>query len=144
MAQLTGPDAKFLRDARAGHLATVSPSGQPHVIPVCFVFDGLSVYSALDRKPKSAPVASLRRVKNILANPKVSLVVDHYEEEWSQLRYVLLLGAAELLTGGDEWAAALEMLRDKYPQYRDMDLTVSPVIKITPERFVSWSYTPVE
>ncbi len=142
MAHLNGPDAEFLQDARIGHLASVNSAGQPHVIPVCFAFDGRTVYSVLDRKPKSAPVVRLRRVKNILANPKVSLVVDHYEEDWARLRYVLLLGAAELLTEGDEWAASLELLREKYPQYQEMDLADSPVIKITPERLVGWSFTP--
>ena len=144
MTRPNSPDAEFLRYARIGHLASVNPAGQPHVIPVCFAFDGRTVYSVLDRKPKSAPVTRLRRVKNILANPKVSLVVDHYEEDWARLRYVLLLGAAELLTEGDEWAASLGLLREKYPQYREMDLAGSPVIKITPERFVCWSFTPGE
>ena len=142
MAELAEPHASFFRAARTAHLATADEDGQPHVVPVCFAFDGHSVYSLLDRKPKSVPVARLRRVRNIAANPKVSLVVDHYEEEWSHLRYVLVLGRAELLTEGDELAKALELLREKYTQYRTMDLADSPVIKIVPERFVPWSFLP--
>ena len=116
--------------------------GQPHVIPVCFVFDGEAIYTVLDAKPKSTPLRQLRRVRNILANPQVSLVVDHYEEDWSRLRYVLALGVAGLLEEGEEWARAIVMLREKYPQYQGMDLDESPVIKITPVRFVPWGSQP--
>jgi PPOX class probable F420-dependent enzyme len=142
VVELAEPHASFLRAARTAYLATAGEDGQPHVIPICFVFDGRSVYSVLDRKPKNVPAAQLRRVRNISANPKVSLVVDHYDEEWSRLRYVLVFGRAELLTEGDELVRALELLREKYAQYREMDLTGSPVIKIAPERFVPWSFQP--
>ena len=142
MVELAEPHASFLRAARTAHLATADEDGQPHVIPICFAFDGRSIYSVLDRKPKNVPAAQLRRVRNILANPKVSLVVDHYEEEWSHLRYVLVFGHAELLTEGDELARAMDLLREKYTQYRDMDLVGSPAIKIVPERFVPWSFQP--
>ena len=60
--------------------------GQPHVIPICFAFDGEAIYSVLDAKPKTTPLRNLRRVRNIIANPQVSLVVDHYEEDWKQLQ----------------------------------------------------------
>ncbi|PKB71840.1 MAG: PPOX class F420-dependent oxidoreductase [SAR202 cluster bacterium Io17-Chloro-G6] len=133
---------RFLRSARSGHLATADVKGQPHVIPVCYAFDGESIYSVLDAKPKSTPLRQLRRVRNILANPQVSLVVDHYEEDWSRLRYVLVLGEAGLLQEGEEWARAIVTLREKYPQYQEMDLDDSPVIKITPVRFIPWSFEP--
>ena len=142
MPQLSAADDRFLRSARTGHLATANAMGQPHVIPVCFVFDGDAIYTVLDAKPKSTPLRQLRRVRNILANPQVSLVVDHYEEDWSRLRYVLALGVAELLEEGEEWARAIVMLREKYPQYQGMDLDESPVIKITPVRFVPWNSQP--
>ena len=79
MPELVEPHADFLRAARTAHLATADGTGQPHVIPICFTFDGRSVYSVLDQKPKGVPPTRLRRVRNIVANPKVSLVVDHYE-----------------------------------------------------------------
>lgn len=132
----------FLRSARSGHLATADAKGRPHVIPVCYVFDGEAIYSVLDAKPKTTPLRQLRRVRNILANPEVSLVVDHYEEDWSRLKYVLVRGEAGLLQEGDEWARAIAMLREKYPQYQEMDLDESPVIKITPRRFTPWSFEP--
>ena len=142
MPMLSPGQDRFLRSARYGHLATADAKGQPHVIPVCYVFDGEAIYSVLDAKPKSTPLRQLRRVRNILANPQVSLVVDHYEEDWSRLRYVMVLGEAGLLQEGEEWARAIVMLREKYPQYQEMDLDESPVIKITPVRFIPWSFEP--
>ena len=139
---LSSGQDRFLRSARYGHLATADAKGQPHVIPVCYVFDGEAIYSVLDAKPKSTPLRQLRRVRNILANPQVSLVVDHYEEDWSRLRYVMVLGEAGLLQEGEEWARAIVMLREKYPQYQEMNLDESPVIKITPVRFIPWSFEP--
>jgi len=140
--KLTSAQDRFLRSARTGHLATADATGQPHVIPVCYVFDGESVYSVLDAKPKTTPLSQLRRVRNILANPRVSLVVDHYEEDWTSLQYVMVTGDAGLLESGEEWARAIVMLREKYPQYQQMDLAQSPVIKIVPSRFVPWSSQP--
>ena len=142
MPKLTPAQDRFLRSARTAHLATADANGQPHVIPVCYVFDGEFIYSVLDAKPKTTPLRQLRRVRNILANPRVSLVVDHYEEDWSRLQYVMVTGNAGLLEPGDECARAIVMLREKYPQYQKMDLAQSPVIKIVPARFVPWSSQP--
>jgi len=80
-------------------------------------------------------------VRNIRENPRVCLVVDHYDEDWSRLRYVIVQGRAELLSGGPEFGRAVDLLLDKYPQYRAMglDREAGLVIKITPERVVQWS-----
>ena len=142
MTNLSPAQDRFLRSARTGHLATADAKGRPQVVPVCFVFDGQAIYSVLDAKPKTTPLRQLRRVKNILANPQVSLVVDHYEEDWDKLQYILVSGDAELLESGEEWALAIAMLREKYPQYQAMDLDQSPVIKITPVRYSPWSSQP--
>ncbi|MBT99151.1 MAG: TIGR03668 family PPOX class F420-dependent oxidoreductase [Dehalococcoidia bacterium] len=142
MPKLSPVQDSFLRTSRTGHLATADANGQPHVIPVCYAFDGTSIYSVLDAKPKTTPLRNLRRVRNILDNPQVSLVVDHYEEDWKQLRYILVSGNAELLESGEEWSWAIAILREKYPQYESMDLDESPVIKITPVRFAPWSFQP--
>ena len=142
MTNLSPAQDRFLRSARTGHLATANAKGRPQVVPVCFVFDGLAIYSVLDAKPKTTPLRQLRRVKNILANPQVSLVVDHYEEDWDKLQYILVSGDAELLESGEKWALAIAMLREKYPQYQAMDLDQSPVIKITPVRYSPWSSQP--
>ena len=147
MPTLTESQARFLADARVARLATADAEGRPHVIPVCFahVSDsnwGEAIYSVLDRKPKIAELTRLRRVRNILSNPQAALVVDHYDEDWQALRYVLVSCRAELLTGEEEEAAqAIALLRQKYQQYRDMALDGSPVIKLTPLRFTAWSFS---
>ena len=138
MEQLTEAQASWLARSPVGHLATADAHGAPHVIPVCYAFDGRAIYSVLDGKPKKAPLTRLRRVKNILANPQVALVVDHYEEDWTRLWYILVTGQAELLLEGDEREDAIGKLREKYQQYRDMDIDINPVIKITPAKVVSW------
>tara|TARA_B100002049_G_C16048008_1_gene362130 strand:+ start:156 stop:590 length:435 start_codon:yes stop_codon:yes gene_type:complete len=142
VTNLSPTQDRFLRSARTGHLATADAKGRPQVVPVCFVFDGQAIYSVLDAKPKTTPLRQLRRVKNILANPQVSLVVDHYEENWDKLQYILVSGDAELLESDEKWAVAIAMLREKYPQYQAMDLDQSPVIKITPVRYSPWSSQP--
>ena len=142
MAKLSPAQDQFLRSARAGHLATSDSNGRPHVIPFCYVFDGEYIYSVLDAKPKTTPLRQLRRVRNILENPYVAVVIDHYEEDWSRLRYVLVSGEARLMESGYEWSKAIAMLREKYSQYWQMDLAESPVIKITPARFSPWSSQP--
>jgi PPOX class probable F420-dependent enzyme len=124
-----------------GHLATADVSGAPHVIPVCFAFNGTTIYSVLDQKPKRAALTRLKRVRNIQANPRVSLVVDHYDEDWQRLWYILLTGEAGLLLDGDQQETAIALLRQKYPQYRGMDIDQNPVIKITPIRIIGWSAT---
>ena len=132
----------FLRSARVGHLATSDNKGRPHVIPFCYVFDGESIYSVLDGKPKTTPLRQLRRIRNILENSHVSVVIDHYEEDWSRLHFVLISGEASLLESGGEWLNAIALLRDKYPQYEQMDLDESPVIKIDPITYFPWSAKP--
>ena len=87
MPILTESQARFLAEARVARLATADAGGRPHVIPVCFIYadlgyGGEAIYIALDQKPKTAELTRLRRVRNILANPQASLVVDHYDENW--------------------------------------------------------------
>lgn len=142
MPQLSSPQSDLLAAARIGHLATSDAAGVPHVIPVCYAFDGRAVYSALDQKPKRTSVTRLRRVRNLETNSKVALVVDHYEEDWGRLWYLLVTGDAELLWGGEEQAVAVALLREKYPQYRAMAIDQNPVIKIVPSRVVFWCSDP--
>ncbi len=130
---------ELLNRTPIGRLATADEHGRPYVVPFCFACDGVSVYSVLDAKPKNADLRRLRRVRNILVNPRVSFVVDHYESDWSKLWYLLVQGRAELIDAGEEQAAAIALLRRKYAQYVDMELTDSPVIKITPERATGWT-----
>lgn len=139
MVSLTPQQAERLYATPVGHLATADANGRPHVIPVCFAYDGEHIYSVLDAKPKRGSLTGLRRVRNILANPRVSLVIDHYDEDWTRLWYLLVQGRAELVEDGPEPPAAIARLREKYHQYREMPLDGNPVIRITPERVTGWS-----
>jgi PPOX class probable F420-dependent enzyme len=139
MLTLSPEDRSFLHQSRVGRLATASAAGEPHVVPVCFVFDGKQVYSAIDSKPKRVAAARLRRLQNLRENPRASLVVDLYDEDWARLRYVLVMGSGEILEAGHDRERALDLLREKYPQYQAMrDFGSGPVIRLTPERIVSW------
>ena len=127
----------FLREARVGRLATADVAGRPLVVPVCFAFDGEALYSAVDAKPKRT--RELRRLKNVAENPQVSLVVDDWHEDWSRLRWVIVEGRADVLRGGAEFDRALDSLREKYPQYRAMDLrTDGAVLRLRAERVLAW------
>jgi PPOX class probable F420-dependent enzyme len=128
----------LLLKQRVGRLATVDTSGRPVVIPFCFVYDGKVFYSALDEKPKSVAPAKLRRSRNIQRNPEVAFVLDHYEEDWNCLWFVLVRGRARILRSGREHVRALQLLRRKYPQYRRMHLENRPVIKIVPWKIRYW------
>ncbi len=129
----------WLAAQRVGRLATADEVGAPHVVPVCFALsgDGRSLYITVDEKPKST-TRPLKRVRNILANPRVALVADYYTEDWSQLGWVMVRGRAEVLTDGAEHDAAQVLLREKYPQYRRMALEPLPVIAVRVERWTWW------
>ena len=128
----------FLREARVGRLATAGASGQPLVVPVCFVLEGGVVYSAVDAKPKRT--RDLRRLRNIAENPLVSLVADEWDEDWTRLRWVIVEGRADVLADGEEFGGAIDRLREKYPQYRAMGLSrdAGAVIRITVSRVLAW------
>ena len=129
-----------LLSAPVARLATCDAAAHPHLVPVCFAYDGRSFYTAVDGKPKRPGVERLARVRHIEANPEVALLVDEYDEDWQRLWYILVRGRAALLSEGDEHAAALRLLRDKYPQYASSQLLPAdaPVIRITPVKIVSW------
>ncbi len=129
---------EFLGKSRLAHLATSSKHGKPHVVPVCYVYDGVSIYSSIDEKPKRANPNRLRRVLNIIENPHVSMIVDEYREDWSKLRYVIVRGFAEIIREGEEHKRAVSLLREKYRQYRTMKLEGRPMIKIKPASVIAW------
>jgi PPOX class probable F420-dependent enzyme len=132
----------LLRDARVGRLATADAAGRPLVVPVCYVFDGIRCYSAVDAKPKQT--RNLRRVRNIADNPSVSLVVDVWDEDWSRLAWVIVEGRAEVLTTGVDFTHAIDLLVGKYPQYQTLtlDRRQGVVVAVTPERVLSWRPPP--
>ena len=134
----------FIEAHSEAHLATVDAEGQPSVVPICYAFDRENIYSAIDEKPKSVPASSLKRLRNIQINPKVSLVVDDYSDDWNRLAYVLVTGEAVVLwpegESPAEHARAVVMLREKYWQYSRMSIEASPLIKITPLKLKMWTF----
>jgi PPOX class probable F420-dependent enzyme len=131
--------SRLLKSARVAHLATTDSNGRPHVIPICFASDGRQLFSPLDEKPKRAEPRRLKRVRNIVANPHVALVADHYEEDWRRLGYVLVTGKARIVSRGATHKKAVKLLRRKYPQYRAMAIHERPLIVILPQRVIIWT-----
>jgi len=127
---------QFIERQRVAHLATADASGRPHVVPVCFAqLDG-RFYIAIDEKPKRS--LRLKRLRNLEENPHVALVFDRYDDDWSRLGWVLVQGAAAILSDGPEHERALAALRDRYAQYRSMALEGRPLITVAAERVSSW------
>ena len=123
-------------EAPVARLATVDAGGRPRVVPCCFALDGDVVYSAVDHKPKRS--ARLARLDDIRAHAAVSLVVDHYEDDWSKLWWVRLDGTARVVEDGSEWERGVEVLVAKYRQYQEQRPT-GPVIVISVERIRNWA-----
>jgi PPOX class probable F420-dependent enzyme len=109
-------DDERLIAARVARLATIDRDGRPHLVPIVFALDGDTLYSAVDRKPKRS--TKLRRIENARVRPDVTVLVDHYDEDWGRLWWIRLRGRARVLDDGDERDHALALLREKYPQYR--------------------------
>ncbi len=138
MVQQATAVERFVRAQRVARLATVDARGRPHLVPIVFAYAAGRLYTPIDRKPKSIPPQRLQRVRNILANPQVQVLVDHYDEDWRRLGYVQLRGRAELIESGYEYRRALRLLERKYPQYAELPLRGRPVIKVTVERVLVW------
>ena len=134
---LSDRQRRFLDAGRVGHLATADRGGVPHVVPVCYAVAGTTVYITIDEKPKRRDVP-LKRVRNILENPRFSFVVDRWDEDWVRLGWVMLRGAAEILDSGPEHDRAQALLRERYPQYRTMALAELPVLALRITSATGW------
>ena len=125
-----------LTAARVARLATTDPDGRPHLVPIVFALEGDTLYSAVDRKPKRS--RKLRRIENARARPDVTILVDHYEEDWDHLWWIRLRGRARVLDDGDERERALALLQEKYPQYRT-EPPDGPVLAVDVTDVREWS-----
>jgi PPOX class probable F420-dependent enzyme len=134
---LSDVQRRFLTRSRVAHLATAGRDGAPHLVPVCFCVDGLSLYITVDEKPKRMDVP-LKRLRNIQENPAVAVSVDRWDEDWTRLGWIMLRGSAEILAAGAEHDQAQERLRARYPQYRPMALEGLPVIAVRIGRVLAW------
>lgn len=135
---LSSRERAFVAAQRVGRLATADAQGAPHVVPVCFAVVDDTLYVTIDAKPKRVAGGSLKRLRNIAANPSAAFVVDRYAEDWSRLGWVMLRGRAEILAAGAEHDTAQAALRARYPQYRAMDLASLPVIALRIGRVTAW------
>ena len=143
----------LLGDARRATLATIAPDGRPRLVPVCFVLADTDdthgrpvLYTPLDEKPKQrGDPRALARVRDLLARPRVTLLVDRWDEDWSRLAWIRCDGSGELLeppatgTRAAGHAAAVAALRAKYPQYERQAIDARPLIRIAIERVVAWA-----
>ena len=149
---LAGDAWSFVAASRRATLATVDPQGRPRLVPVCFVLLGGGgvelpepprLYSPLDEKPKRlVDPHALARVRDLRARDDVQLLVDRWDEDWSQLGWVRLQGRAQILdpdgTADGERDTAIRALRAKYPQYEQHGLEARPLIRILVTRASSW------
>jgi PPOX class probable F420-dependent enzyme len=117
-------------------LATVSRDGRPHIVPITFAATDEALYFAVDRKPKKT--TDLQRLRNIEANPAVSVLFDHYDDDWNNLWWVRIDGHARVLREGPDFTEAMALLTERYPQYRTAT-PGGPAVKITIERISGWS-----
>lgn len=127
--------AAMFAESPVAMLATSGADGAPHIVPVVFAVHGDVVYTAVDAKRKST--RRLRRLANIESNPRVSLLVDHYDDDWSQLWWVRADGEAAIHYSGEEMASGYALLRKKYLQYQRIALD-GPVVTIHVQRWSSW------
>jgi PPOX class probable F420-dependent enzyme len=120
--------------ARVAYLATVTPAGTPHLVPIVFALAGETIYSVVDDKPKRT--TELQRLANVRANPRASVLADHYEDDWTKLWWVRADGTTRTLEAIDpEARSAIEALAERYPQ----QLPVGPVLAVDVENWTGWS-----
>lgn len=123
-------------DARVAILATVASDGHPHLVPMTFVISGDALYSAVDHKPKTT--RALKRLANIRRDPRATVLVHSYEEDWTKLWWCRLRGIAEVLDNGADADRARDLLAAKYEQYRER-LPSGPVIATIVDEWMGWS-----
>ena len=126
---------QHLRAAERAFLATTGEDLRPHIVPVVFALAGDELVISIDQKPKST--TNLRRLRNLAWNPRVAVLCDRYDADWSQLWWVRADGVARV---DEQNPAAVESLAAKYPQYR-LDPPRGPVITMTIDAWSGWSYS---
>ena len=125
-----------IEESRDAFLGTADAEGRPHAVPIGFALSGDTLYFAVDAKPKQT--VNLKRLRNIAVNPHVSVLFDHYEEDWSRLWWVRVDGTARVVDDAAEAERAVDLLLARYPQYRNMR-PGGPVVAITIQRMTGWA-----
>ncbi len=135
---LSDVEAKLVQTCHAGRLGTIARDGRPNLVPVCYAYTDGQFVIPVDQKPKRA--GKLARIRNIERDPRVTLLIDHYDDDWSQLAWVRVEGTGHITERGAEAPDAIAALRSRYRQYETMNLEELPLITIEPERVVSWRW----
>jgi PPOX class probable F420-dependent enzyme len=125
-----------LTNARVARLATTDLDGRPHLVPIVFAIEDDTLYSAVDQKSKQS--RRLRRIENARTRPEVTILVDHYDEDWTRLWWIRVRGRARVLDEGEEREHALELLINKYAQYR-AEPPDGPVLAIDVTEVREWA-----
>ncbi len=131
---------QLLNEIPVGRLATIAGDGRPHLVPVCFALVGEEIAIAIDEKPKREGVR-LARLRNIERDARVSLLVDRYDADWTQLAWVRVDGDATVVEQGKQWTEALDVMKARYVQYRVMQLEALPVIRVRPTSVSGWRWS---
>ena len=135
---LTAAERDFLASARTATLATTARDGRPRLVPICFVVIDYVVWTPLDEKPKDvSDPRDLARVRDIARDPRVTLLVHRWSEDWSQLAWLRLGGTATLVEAIPD--PIIAALRARYPQYADHDLEHRPALRIRVDQATRWS-----
>jgi PPOX class probable F420-dependent enzyme len=142
-SRMSAAERALLTEARRAVLATTAADGRPRLVPICFVLDpvGAVLHTPLDDKPKRVhDMRHLARVRDLLARPDVTVLVDRWDEDWTRLAWLRVGGRAALLEPGEgpEHAHVVAALREKYPQYEAHALEARPLIRIAIERVTAW------
>ena len=126
---------------RVARLATTGADMRPHLVPMAFAVTGDVVVTAVDQKPKTT--TDLRRLRNIADNPRVALLWDRYDEDWTRLWWVRGDGDAAVVHSGDRWDTAVAALRERYAQYRESPPR-GPAVLITVDSWSGWSFAAAD
>jgi PPOX class probable F420-dependent enzyme len=115
-------------------LAFLDEDDRPRVLPVTYAVAEGAVWSAIDEKPKRA--AEPARIRYLRRRPEAALCVDRYDDDWSALAWVQLLGRIEILPL-DRGEAGLEALCARYAPYRERR-PPGPLLRLDVERARHW------
>ena len=136
LAELPGWASELLESARVAHLGLVDEEGHPRVLPVTFALAEDRIWSAVDEKPKRAPGKELARVRFLRRDPRAALTIDRYEEDWTQLAWLQVLGQVSVVEASDA-AGGLAALTAKYSQY-GRSPPPGPLLALAPKRCLFW------
>ena len=139
---LTDEQRAFADSHRVARLATSGAGGEPHVIPICYALDGERFYFVVDEKPK-ATRSGLKRLRNLIENPRAAIVVDDYDDDWARLAYLLVRGPASIVGDDAEYERVLALLRSRYRPYASMPLRreTHPMVRIDAEHVHFWRWS---